>query len=67
MEENINMKKCIKCGKNLEENHTYCTYCGANQSIVVEKEEPKKEKKSIKSSWLFLIVFLCILSLPFLF
>lgn len=37
--------ECFKCGKTIDNNSTYCNYCGSKQEITIEKTEDEMIKK----------------------
>ncbi len=39
------MKKCINCGKELNDNSQFCDSCGQNQNLINQSSKPVKKKR----------------------
>lgn len=47
---------CPKCGKQIEDDAVFCTYCGNKVARVQEEEKPVKPKNIVKRTKIFAIV-----------
>lgn len=59
------MKYCTKCGKNLEENQTFCTSCGAKQAGSQSPDQhrtPRKPMSKKRKAGLFSLVIVFMLA-----